>query len=296
MKAIEVVGLEKSYAHFGLGPIDLAFEPGQVLGLVGPNGAGKSTLMRILLGLVLPDGGSVQVLGYQIPRQQALAKREIGFASEDLRLYGAATLRWHMDFVRGIYPSWNPSYAERLLRRFDLRPEQKIKGLSHGQRVKASLLLALGHQPRMVILDEPTTGLDPVARHELLSAVMEVLLEEERTVLFSSHNTRDVEQIADRIAFLEGGRLLDYDDKEVFLERWRRLRLEVTTDTPLARLPNQVSTGGSSRQPWVITDRYGPEMAEAYRQSGATLIAAESLSLEEIFLTRVAATREGARA
>ena len=138
------------------------------MGFIGANGAGKSTTIRILMGLVHQDPGSVQVLGHYMPADQAAAKLDIGFVSEDMRLYGPATLAWHMEFVRSIYPRWDQSYAEKMLRRFDLKPQQKIKGLSHGQRVKAALLLALARRPRLLVLDEPTTGLDPVARVEVL--------------------------------------------------------------------------------------------------------------------------------
>ena len=111
-----------------------------------------------------------------MPEEQAAAKLDIGFVSEDMRLYGPLSLRWHMEFVRSIYPRWDCAYAEELLRRFDLKPEQKIKGLSHGQRVKAALLLALARRPRLLVLDEPTTGLDPVARHEVLAELMAFLV------------------------------------------------------------------------------------------------------------------------
>jgi len=154
-----------------------------------------------------------------------------------MRLYCAATLAWHMKFVASMYPRWDQPYAYELLRRFDLRPEQKIKGFSHGQRVKAALLLALARQPRLLILDEPTTGLDPVARREVLSELMSVLTDEGRTIFFSSHNTQEVEQISDRIAFIDRGRLIAFDEKEDLLDRWRRLRLMIPPGHVLPQLP-----------------------------------------------------------
>src|SRR5687767_11678260 len=157
-----------------------------------------------------------------MPAEQAAAKSDIGFASEDMRLYGSATLDWHMRFVRSIFPSWDQAYAQALLKRFDLRPEQRMKGMSHGQQVKASLLLALARRPRLLILDEPTTGLDPVARHEVIRELMDVMQDDRRSVLFSSHNTKDVEQISDQITFIDRGRIIESRDKETFLEGWRR--------------------------------------------------------------------------
>ena len=205
------------------------------MGLIGPNGAGKSTTIRILMGLVHQDSGEVRVLGHRMPAEQVAAKWDIGFASEDMRLYDAMTLDWHMSFMRSIYPNWDAAYAQLLLKRFGLRAEQKIKGLSHGQRVKATLLLVLARKPKLLVLDEPTTGLDPVARHEILRELTAVMADEGRSILFSSHNTQDVEQISDQITFIDRGRIIDSMDKETYLDRWRRLRLEVPLGIELPR-------------------------------------------------------------
>ena len=124
-----------------------------------------------------------------------------------------------------------------LLKRFGLVAEQKIKGLSHGQRVKAMLLLVFARRPKLLVLDEPTTGLDPVARHEILRELTAVMKDEGRSVLFSSHNTQDVEQISDQITFIDRGRIIDSMDKETYLDRWRRLRLEVPAGIELPALP-----------------------------------------------------------
>jgi len=191
--SVHFEGVSKIYPHFTLDNLSLELPTGTIMGLIGANGAGKSTTIRILMGLVHQDQGQVHVLGRQMPREQAAAKLDIGYVSEDMRLYGSATLAWHMKFIRSIYPKWDQPYAETLLRRFDLKPQQKIKGLSHGQRVKAALLLSLARRPRLLVLDEPTTGLDPVARQEVLAELMAVLADEDRTILFSSHNTLDVE-------------------------------------------------------------------------------------------------------
>ena len=180
--AVRFEGVEKRYPHFVLTDVSFDVPPGSIVGFVGPNGAGKSTTMRILMGLVHQDQGDVRVLGHAMPAEQAKAKWDIGFTSEDMRLYGYATLAWHMKFIASIYPAWDPAYAERLLQRFDLHAEQKTKRLSHGERVKAMLLLVLARRPRLMVLDEATTGLDPVARHELLRELMEVLEDTDRTI------------------------------------------------------------------------------------------------------------------
>jgi ABC-2 type transport system ATP-binding protein len=193
--AIELNGVCKSYRFFELQNIALQLQRGTIMGLIGPNGAGKSTTIRILMGLVHQDRGEVRVLDHRMPQEQIAAKWDIGFASEDMRLYESMTLGWHINFMKSMYRSWDDPYAQLLLKRFGLNAEQKIKGLSHGQRVKATLLLVFARRPKLLVLDEPTTGLDPVARHEILRELTAVMIEDGRSILFSSHNTQDVEQI-----------------------------------------------------------------------------------------------------
>jgi ABC-2 type transport system ATP-binding protein len=290
--AVQFEKVRKEYPHFVLDDISFEVPEGGIMGFIGANGAGKSTTIRILMGLVHPEKGSVRLLGHPMPSEQAAAKADIGYASEDMRLYKAATLAWHMSFIASIYPSWDQKYAESLLRRFDLRAEQKIKGLSHGQRVKAALLLILARRPRLLVLDEPTTGLDPVARHEVLAELMEVLADERRSILFSSQNTLDVEQISDQITFIDRGRIIDSGDKETFLDRWRRVRLDIPPGVVLPKLPGTVGRSGSGRLAVVTTSRYEPAMAAAYQDAGATVNAIDNMTLEEIFVANVMSRRE----
>ncbi len=290
--SVRMEGVSKQYAHFLLDHISLELPEGSILGFIGANGAGKSTTIRILMGLVRQDSGSVEVLGHRMPAEQTAAKLDIGYVSEDMRLYGAATLAWHMSFIASIYPRWNQAYADALLGRFDLKPQQKIKGLSHGQRVKAALLLALAREPRLLLLDEPTTGLDPVARREVLAELMAVLTDEHRTILFSSHNTLDVEQISDRIAFIDRGRLIALEDKEDLLDRWRRIRLLVPPGAVLPQLPGVVEIGGSERLPVLTTSQFDPAVVSLCQDRGTTVQSVDPMTLEEIFVANVQSRRE----
>lgn len=290
--SVQFDGVSKRYTHFSLENVHLELPTGSIMGFIGANGAGKSTTIRILMGLVHQDEGSVSVLGHPMPADQAAAKLDIGFVSEDMRLYGAATLAWHMNFMRPIYPRWDQPYADKLAQRFDLKPQQKIKGLSHGQRVKAALLLALARRPRLLVLDEPTTGLDPVARVEVLGELMAALADEDRTILFSSHNTLDVEQISDQITFIDRGRIIDSDNKEAFLDRWRRLRLVLPPDVVVPRLPGVIDVGGSSRLPVLTTNQFEPAMVSVCNDLGVTVQAVDTMTLEEIFVANVHSRRE----
>lgn len=291
--AVQFQGVSKHYPHFSLDDVHFDLPEGHIMGFIGPNGAGKSTTMRILMGLVHQDEGDVYVLGKTMPAEQQAAKWDIGFVSEDMRLYKSATLGWHMNFIRSIYPTWDDAYAERLVRKFNLIPEQKIKGLSHGQRVKATLLLVLARHPRLLVLDEPTTGLDPVARQEVLTELMEVIADEERTILFSSHNTLDVEQLSDQITFIDRGRIIDTRNKEHFLDSWRRIRLEVPEETELPQLDDSVDVQRSRRLAIVTTNAFNHDLPHAYQEAGATVLGIENMTLEEIFVANVQRSRVG---
>ena len=290
--AVELSGVSKKYRYFTLEDIHLKLPRGQIMGLIGANGAGKSTTIRVLMGLVHQDSGEVRVLGHSMPAEQVAAKWDIGFASEDMRLYDSMTLDWHMSFMQSIYPNWDASYGQILLKRFGLRAEQKMKGFSHGQRVKAALLLVLARKPQLLVLDEPTTGLDPVARHEILRELTGVMAEEGRSILFSSHNTQDVEQISDQITFIDRGRIIDSMDKETYLDRWRRLRLEVPLGIELPPLPGIVGVQRQGRLAVATSNAFVPDLAHAYEHTGVRVQSIESMTLEEIFVANVEHSRE----
>jgi len=288
-KHIEMRGVRKNYRFFSLDDLNLELEPGQILGFVGPNGAGKSTTLRLLMGMISPDAGEIRVLGHDIPAAQAVAKRDIGFVSAEMRLFPQATLGWHMEFMKSIYPEWDGGYAATLVKRFNLRTEQNARSLSLGEHVKATLLLALARRPRLLILDEPTTGLDPVARHEVISEFMDVLRDERRSILFSSHNTVDVERISDSITFIDRGRIVESSNKEDFLDRWRRIHVQLPPGATLPELPNIVGRVTDGQFLTLTTNRYseglralvGPHVREIQR-----------MSLEEIFVANVMYHRE----
>ena len=290
--AVQMTGVGKDYRFFSLNDVRLEIPHGHIMGFIGPNGAGKSTTIRILMGLVHQDRGDVRLLGHPMPAEQAAAKRDVGFASEDMRLYGSATLDWHMRFIRSIYPSWDESYATTLLKRFDLRREQRMKGMSHGQQVKAGLLLVLARRPRLLILDEPTTGLDPVARHEVIRELMDVMHDDRRSVLFSSHNTKDVEQISDQITFIDRGRIIESRDKETFLDRWRRLRVELPGEVMVPAIPGVISVTQAGRLAVATTNAFSDSLPRAYEAAGIRVHAVETMTLEEIFVSNVHYNRE----
>lgn len=291
-RLLELAGVQKSYPYFKLRGVDLVLEPGQVMGFIGPNGAGKSTTLRILTGLVTHDRGDVRVLGHVMPIEQEAAKRDIGYVSEEMRLLSHASLAWHMRFVASVVPTWDAPYAAQLVRRFGLHPDQRARGLSQGQRMKALMLLALARRPRLLVLDEPMTGLDPVARQELLGELMDVMTDERRSILFSSHHTQDVEQISDRITFIDRGRIIESSDKEAFIERWRRLHAEIPLGAALPPVPGVVSVASAGRIAVITTRDFAPELPALYTQAGIRIRDVQRMTLEEIFVAEVMGSRE----
>jgi ABC-2 type transport system ATP-binding protein len=288
-KHIEMRGVRKTYPFFTLDDFSLDLEPGQIMGFVGANGAGKSTTIRLAMGLIAPDAGEIRVLGHVIPEAQAVAKRDVGFVSSEMRLLPHTTIGWHMQFMASIYPEWDASYAESLVKRFSLRLAQGSSGLSQGEQVKALLMLTLARRPRLLILDEPTNGLDPVARHEVMTEFMDVLRDDKRSILFSSHNTVDVERISDRITFIDRGRLVDSNDKEEFLERWRRIHVQLPAGATLPKLPGIVSRVVDGQFITLTTNGFSDGLVTLL---GNSVRDVQRMSLEEIFVANVFHHRE----
>jgi ABC-2 type transport system ATP-binding protein len=290
--AASLRNVSKVYKHFTLKDVSLDLPSGTVMGLIGPNGAGKSTLMRILMGLVSPASGTVCVLGLPVSANLALAKKQIGYFSEDMRLYKSESIGWHMQFVRSLYETWDEEYAQELLARFGLLAEQRAKGLSHGQRVKALLLLILARRPKLLILDEPTNGLDPVAKHEILAELMKVIQEDNRTILYSSHNTQDVEQISDAITFIDRGQVIATANRDEFLATWKRVKLNVPQEWQLPAISG-VRLESSFRSLRVLSlSQYREEIPQRLLATGASIEAIEPMTLEEIFVSIVLRGRE----
>lgn len=289
--AFELRGLTRGFRYFRLEGLDLKLPMGQILGFVGPNGAGKSTTIRLLLGLIGAEAGEIRLLGRPMPEQAADAKSEVAYVTDDMRLFGNATLAWHMRFIASVFPGWDEAYAQKMLQRFNLHADQTVNGLSRGEHMKAVLLLALARRPRLLVLDEPTSGLDPVARHELLTELMDIVRDEERSILFSSHHTLDVERVSDVIAFIDRGRLVDTRDKESFLERWRRVQIDIPPGVTLPRLDDVVEVSPAGRMATLTTSNYQDALHGAIERAGARVHEVQRMSLEEIFVASVIGNR-----
>lgn len=203
---VDVKGLSRSFGtKVALQDVSLSVRPGQVFGLLGENGAGKTTFIRHLLGAYSAKAGSVRVFGLNPVENPVQVLARIGYLSEDRDLPLWMKVRELMAYTQAFYPDWDPSLAEDLRKRFGLPLETKIKALSRGEKAKAGLLMALAHRPELLLLDEPSSGLDAVARTDILGEVVRSVAEEGRTVIFSSHLLDEVERVSDHVAMIDDG-------------------------------------------------------------------------------------------
>ena len=195
-------------ARTALSSVTLALPRGAVYGLVGANGAGKTTLIKHILGLLRAEGGSVRVFGLDPVVEPVAVLSRIGYLSEENDLPGWMRVDELIRYSRAFYPAWDDAYAEELRQAFGLDPTAKIRNLSKGQKARAGLLIALAYRPELLVLDEPSSGLDPIVRRDILGAVIRTIADEGRTVLFSSHLLEEVEQVADHVTMISDGKII----------------------------------------------------------------------------------------
>lgn len=230
---IRARGLRKSFgSKTVLDGIDLEIPTGSVVGLLGRNGAGKSTLLKCLLGLLRIDAGEATVLGLDPWELDADAKTRLGFVPQSIELYPWLTVQQTLDYVGSFYPLWNRPFAMDTARKWDLELADRVGTLSHGQAQTLGIVLALGHEPELLVLDEPAASLDPAARREFLAMMLQSVAELGQTVLFSTHITSDVERCADRVAILRAGKIQLHEELDVLKDSVKRIRLIAKHDLP----------------------------------------------------------------
>ncbi len=288
LSPVEIRGLSR---HFGkklaLDNLSLEVPAGCVFGLVGENGAGKTTLLKHVLGLFKAQSGEVRVFGCDPVKCPVEVLGRIGFVSENRDLPGWMRVGELLRYMQPFYPAWDGQYAEELRTRFELDPEARIKTLSRGQVAKAGLLVALAHRPELLVLDEPSSGLDPVVRRDILEAIIRTVSQEGRTVLFSSHLLDEVERVSDRLAFLHGGELVLCGPLDEIKERHHRLvlRFNRPPSTPPS-IRGALSVVGSGVEWTVVCDGARNEVAALATQLGAQIVSEQTASLDEIFVAR----------
>jgi ABC-2 type transport system ATP-binding protein len=288
---IETQGLTRRFGRTeAVDALSLAVPEGSIYAFLGPNGAGKTTTIKMLLNILRPSSGTANVLGVDSARLGAPEFTRIGYVSENQKMPGWMTVGQLIDFCRPMYPEWDGAFCEKLREQFDLPPDRKIKTLSRGMKVKAALLTSLAYRPRLLVLDEPFTGLDPLVRDEFIRGILELSEQGEWTIFISSHDIDEVERLADWVGIINSGHLMLAESAAALQARFRRLECVVSAET--TRLPAALPqswlvpelAGHSAR---LVESRYEPGASEAKLQSAlpdATQVSASAMSLRDIFL------------
>jgi ABC-2 type transport system ATP-binding protein len=290
--AAPLVDVRRLTRRFGaataLDDVTLAIPRGGVFGIIGGNGAGKTTLIKHLLGMLKAQAGTVRVFGLDPVANPVGVLGRIGYLSEDRDLPDWMRVRELMRYTQAFYPDWDEAYAEELREAFDLDPLARIGHLSRGQRARAGLLAALAHRPQLLVLDEPSSGLDPVVRRDILGAIIRTISEEGRTVLFSSHLLDEVERVADRVAIIHQGRIVLTAPMDEIKQTHRRvtLRLEQPQSTAPALIGALSHSGGGTEWTYLCNGD-SHQLRRAAEALGATVVDDAALSLDEIFVSHV---------
>lgn len=275
-------------ATTALDSVNLSVPRGAVYGLVGANGAGKTTLIKHLLGLLRAQRGSVRVFEHDPVADPVAVLSRIGYLSEENDLPGWMSVDELIRYSRAFYPAWDDGYAEELRQTFALDPEEKIRNLSKGQKARAGLLVALAHRPELLVLDEPSSGLDPIVRRDILGAVIRTIADEGRTVLFSSHLLEEVEQVADHVTMIRQGRIALSAPLQTIKESHRRVtvRFAESRHQPPA-VAGVLRWDGGGREWTAVVHGDSFELQAAIRGGEAQIVAERVPSLDEIFVARV---------
>lgn len=221
---IEIKDLSKTYDKFKLDDINLNIPKGIIVGLIGENGAGKTTLIKSILNLINIDSGNIKIFGKSNKESDAIIKEDIGIVLDNMFFPEILNAKDINLIMKDIYKNWDSDLYFNYLEKFDIPLSKKIKDLSKGMRKKLEIITALVHKPKILILDEPTSGLDPVVRDEILDMFLEFIQDENNTILLSSHITSDLEHIADRIVFIDHGKLIMNENKDEILDNYGILK------------------------------------------------------------------------
>ena len=279
-------------AHFDIRDLSVTVPAGAVYGFLGPNGSGKTTTIRLMLGLLRPRRGTVDVLGHDIPRQAPAALARVGYVPERPHIYPSLTVAEAMRFHAAFHRNWDGAWARDLAATFMLRSEARVGTLSKGEMGKLMMLLALAQRPDLLVLDEPTDGLDPVVRRDMLESVLGYVAEHGATVFISSHLVHELERICDWVGVMDRGRLVAELPMQTFKDGIKRLRV-AGAPTELANMPFVMlkrDRSNGATEDWIVRG-WLPEMQAYIEDSGGAVHEVIDLDLEDGFVEMLRASR-----
>lgn len=219
-KILEIKDISKKYNDFALDNVSFNLDRGYVMGFIGPNGAGKSTTIKLIMNLIRKDSGYIKVFGLDSIKDEKEIKERIGFVYDNSYFYEELTCESMKKIIAPFYKRWDEKLYKKYMDEFSLPRDKKIKELSKGMRMKYSIILALSHNAELIIMDEPTSGLDPVVRAEILDIFRDIIQDENKSLIFSSHITMDLEKIADYITFINNGKIVFSEEKDSIIESY----------------------------------------------------------------------------
>ena len=285
--ALVLTEVTKRLGSFTLGPLSLEVPRGSVTALIGPNGAGKTTTLDLALGLGAPDGGSIDVVGLPMPAQEVAIKRKVAYVNPDLNYQPWGRVGRALNFLRKFYPDWDDTRCEKLLTDFGLERGQKIAALSFGARIKLSLVAAFSRDAELLLLDEPTTGLDVNAKRTLFGLILDFVKREDRAVVISSHQLSDLERVADLVAIIDKGRLVIFERMDRLVSRFVQIDARLAAGGAMPELGGVRVLARDGDRMRLLLDRDVGEH-ELLVAHSLEVLSETPLTLEEIFLALVA--------
>jgi ABC-2 type transport system ATP-binding protein len=285
---VEVRGLNRRYGkNVALDGVDFTVAKGRVYGLVGANGAGKTTLLKHLIGLLRPQSGTVRVFGVDPVRDPVEALRHIGYLSEHREMPEWMRLSELFQYLQAYHPTWDMKFAYRLMDTFGLDVKKKVAELSQGMRAQTGLIAALAHRPQLLILDEPSNGLDAVVRRDIIDAIIRTVADEGRSVIFSSHLLDEMERTCDHVTMIHDGKIaFDCELEDI---KQTHLLTRVNYGNPQAQVPlmkGVLMTHGGGRSWTLVHDNTLDELGFQLTNSGGQVVDSRQATLEEIFIAR----------
>ncbi|MEZ5316834.1 MAG: ABC transporter ATP-binding protein [Vicinamibacterales bacterium] len=281
--AVEIRGLVKRFRRFTLGPLDLTVPRGAIYGFVGPNGAGKTTTLDLIFGMGENDAGTIAVLGHDHRREELALRRLTGYVSPELNFQPWGRVNGAIRFVRGFYPTWDEAYCEHLLAMFRVDRDEKIRTLSFGARIKLALVLALSWRPPLLVLDEPTVGLDAISKQLIFTELLGAVRDEDRTVLISSHGISDLERFADHVGMIKDGRLVFEGAIADIVDRYRLVDATTSGRGAVPDLPGILVQQRDGDRCRLVIDRRAASL-DQLSVHGIRPIADVAMTLEDLFV------------